>query len=87
MNDEELSLRDTVQSKEFPENLILCVLLICMRAFIRWDKNALTWGHRLDNWGKKIKKLKKKYHEFPNIGIYSQNMKFGFLLLFTGILC
>lgn len=35
MNEEELSLRDTVQSKEFPENLILCVLLICMRAFIR----------------------------------------------------
>lgn len=36
MNDEECCLlRDTVQSKEFPVNLIFCVLLICMRAFIR----------------------------------------------------
>lgn len=36
MNDDDCCLlRDTVPGKEFPENLILCVLLICMRVFIR----------------------------------------------------
>lgn len=43
MNDEDCCLlRDTVQSKEFPENLILHVLLICMRALNREDKKAFT---------------------------------------------
>lgn len=43
MTDEDCChLRDKAPSEEFPENLILCVLLICMRAFVTYNKNELT---------------------------------------------
>lgn len=45
MSDEDCChLRDKAPSEEFPENLILCVLLLCMRAFVTYNKNELTWA-------------------------------------------